>query len=102
MYWVYQHDLLYFSTILSDDLFVYQLGTVPQTFEPILAGTIATICQVVLILRASSLIKSAFMRWAYMAVLMGGSLMGLLGAAGMTGTSTCERLVDRATLLTGC
>jgi hypothetical protein len=79
------HDILYASTILSSDVGVYALGTAPQAFEPLLAGVIATICQVVLILRASSIIQSAYVRWGYISVLLSGSLMGLLGSAGMAG-----------------
>lgn len=81
------HDLLFFSTILSSDLAVYELGTAPQAFEPLVAGTIATICQTVLILRASSIIQSVYIRWAYLCILLGGALMGLMGAIGLSAMS---------------
>ncbi len=88
------HDILYSSTILSADVAVYQLGTAPQAFEPLLAGVIATICQVVLTLRASSIIRSPVVRWSYICILMSGSLMGLLGSMGMAGTHALLSLTE--------
>ena len=88
------HDILYFSTILSTDLGVYELGTSPQAFEPMLAGLIATICQVVLTLRASFIIRSPVIRWIYICVLLSGSLIGLLGAIAMAGLSYAYHVGD--------
>lgn len=79
------HDIVFFGTNRYVGMDGYKQGTAPQTFEPLLAGVIAAICQTTLVLRASWILQSAISRWTFISILMSGVSVSLLGAMGTTG-----------------
>ncbi|GAA6001734.1 hypothetical protein JCM10207_002288 [Rhodosporidiobolus poonsookiae] len=74
------NDIWHFSTLFTDDLSVVLNGTFPQTLEPLFCGLISVSVQTILVLRVSKVIAKVWLRWTFIFVLLGASLVSLYGA----------------------
>ncbi|KAI5480996.1 tubulin-specific chaperone D [Pseudohyphozyma bogoriensis] len=78
------HDIWFFGTLLTNNVYLCLTGTLPETVEPLFSGTVASIVQIVLAARACRVVPVGIWRWVYLAVVGSLIILAFLGTVATT------------------